>query len=142
MDYSNIFKICYLGNIIIDEKKDVANENGIAISDIDSAEKMALKLKRICEKDMITEFVVISSDKDALYESACDKLKQALSAYNIEIVELDELFANKTSMERLFEIGRCVLVEAKTASRVSKIKKMVEFLDSNEIDIIGVIDYE
>ena len=115
------------------------------ISESDSGETLPFvvaKARLACNKEDISKLALVSSDFSCIGEDIQKQLVQALDKQGIELIAIEDVLKDCDAMNRLFEIGDCLLLEKTGTSRYDKVYDIVELCDENSIGIVGVVDIE
>ena len=115
------------------------------ISESDSGETLPFvvaKARLACNKEDISKLALVSSDFSCIGEDIQTQLVQALDKQGIELIAIEDVLKDCDAMNRLFEIGDCLLLEKTGTSRYDKVYDIVELCDENSIGIVGVVDIE
>lgn len=99
-------------------------------------------LELMCKRENITRICLTGSEMEKIRkteESALQTILERLSGAGIQVLPVDNICYDMTSMRTVSEVGAVVLMEQSHESIFQEIDKELMLLNQNEINVVGAI---
>ena len=99
-------------------------------------------LELMCKRENITRICLTGSEMEKIRkteESALQSILERLSGAGIQVLPVDNICYDMTSMRTVSEVGAVVLMEQSHESIFQEIDKELMLLNQNEINVVGAI---
>ena len=100
---------------------------------------IATKILASCNKQLLDEIIIISTNVDGTKESI-DLLSKKLKENGLKVESSTSFMSDYKEMGALLRIGNCVIVEKINSSLYSSVYDEVDLCKDNSVNILGLVN--